>query len=467
MPVAGWLLLLALLLPAQDWPAFRGNNLAGVADPALRLPDKFDASTLRWSVPVPLGRSSPIVIGDAVVVTATEGEDLLVLCFNAGTGKPRWRYRRTRARRGEIDGKRNDPASATPVADGSGVYAFFGDFGLLALELRNGALRWELPLGPFVNNYGLGTSPILTGETVLLQVEQTRGSYLLAVHRRTGKVRWKTERPATIEGWSSPLLTPRGEVVTLSSNGLEAFSVETGKANWLVPAPNAIMIPVPMMHGGSRIIATMRGTATAGGWPDWPKLLSKLDTNADGKIDPEELVKMYTKESFGIADPNRDGFITEPEWNHLINRGVGEFGFTAIDLADRRVVWRQQRGLPYVPSPVVYRNVLYSVRNGGFLIAFDADTGALLKEGRLPDAGGEYFASLVAGDGKLYSASAEGKFTVIRADGANWEVMGSYELGEPVFSTPALAGAGMFMRTKDRLLAYRVTRANTPNAPAR
>lgn len=446
---------LSALALAQDWPAFRGPNSSGLSPTAARLPERFDASTERWNVRVPFGRSSPIVIGKQVILTALHQDQLCVIALDTETGRERWRYRQPRSRQNEIDGKRNDPASSTPAADSSGVYAFFQDFGLVALDIRGGALRWKVPLGPFLNNYGVAASPVLSGESVLLQVDQIRESYLVAMHRRTGTVRWKRPRAASIEGWSTPILTPRGEVVTLSSNGLEAFSSETGDPLWLVPAPDSIMIPVPLLHGAGRIIATMRGAPKAT-FPDWPSTLAELDANGDGKIEPPEIVKRYAIENFGIADPDRDGFITEAEWNRFIRRGVGDFGFTSIDLAGRRINWRHQRSLPYVPSPVVYRDVLYSVRSGGFLLALDANSGAVLKEDRLPDAGGEYLASLVAGDGKLYAFSGEGKVTVIRAAGKDWNVLGSASLDEALAATPAIGADGtMFIRTSQSLRAHR------------
>ena len=438
---------------AQDWPGFRGPNSAGVFPVATKLPAQFDASTLAWSAKVPFGRSSPVAAAGQVILSATEGDLLLVLAFDARTGKLRWRYTRTRMRQNEIDGKRNDPASSTPFVDSTGIYAFFPDFGLVALDPRKGTLLWELALGPFINNYGMAASPVVAGETLFLQIDQTAGSYLLAVNRRTGAVRWKTERRATIEGWCTPILTSRGEVVALSSNGLEAFSAETGVQRWLVPAPNSLMIPVPLLLNRDRIIAVIRGSA-APVFPDWQATLRELDTDGDGNLVPLELVKRYDIESFGIVDSNRDGIITEPEWNAFAARGVGEFGFTSVRLSDQKVLWRYTRSIPYIPSPILYQGVLYSVRSGGILLALDPETGVMIKEARLPEAPGEYFASLIAGDGKVYAASAEGKITVIRP-GHPWEAVASFDLGDSLVATPALGAGVMFVRTGGQLRSYR------------
>jgi outer membrane protein assembly factor BamB len=436
----------------EDWPAFRGRNGAGVSA-AIGLPTRFDDSTnMAWSVAVPLGRSSPIVRGRQLFLTAWEGDKLLVLGFDVRTGKELWRHSLARARQGELDDRNNDPASPTPTVDGEGLYAFFPDFGLAAVSLAGHEL-WRLPLGPFVNNYGMASSPIVDGETVYLQCDQAQGSFLLAVDKRTGGVRWRTARPSTIEGWSTPIVVPdRGELVTLSSNGLQAFDRDTGAVRWTLPASNGIMIPLPIVDG-ERIIATLRGSEEPS-FPTWGDTLLDLDANRDGRLTPDEVEKTYGRQNFGIADPNRDGYITRSEWEMFRSRGVGEFGMTSIRLADRSVIWRRKRGLPYVPSPVVFQGVLYSVRSSGIVTALDAASGELRKEARLPLAGGEYFASPVAADGKVFLASDEGKVSVLKA-GAEWEVLSTNDLREPIAASPALADDAVFVRTRSRLYCFR------------
>jgi outer membrane protein assembly factor BamB len=172
-------------------------------------------------------------------------------------------------------------------------------------------------------------------------------------------------------------------------------------------------------------------------------------------LSPPEITKRFHINNFGIADPDRDGFITQQEWNAFRNRGVGDFGITSIGLKDKKVQWRYTRGLPYVPSPVLYRNVLYWVRTGGILTAIDASTGRLLKEGRSPEALGDYFASPIAADGKLYLANTEGKVSVVRAAGADWEVLRVNDLQEPIAATPAIADNALFVRTHSKLYCFR------------
>src|SRR5207253_9348641 len=117
-------------------------------------------------------------------------------------------------------------------------------------------------------------------------------------------------------------------------------------------------------------------------------------------------------------------------------------------VSEDSIKWRYKRGIPYVPSPVVYQDHLYSVRSGGLILSLDAKTGELRKEGRSPQALGEYFASPVAADDKVFLASAEGKITVLKA-GASWEILEVNDLGDMIFATPAIpAKLSMFAQSQ-------------------
>jgi len=117
-------------------------------------------------------------------------------------------------------------------------------------------------------------------------------------------------------------------------------------------------------------------------------------------------------------------------------------------------MWRYKRSLPYVPSPVLYQGVVYSVRSGGIVTAINAETGQLLKEGRTPDALGDYFASPVAGDGMIYLANSEGKVTVLKAD-PQWHVLASNDLKDSIAASPTIADGAIFIRTQSRLYCFR------------
>ena len=117
------------------------------------------------------------------------------------------------------------------------------------------------------------------------------------------------------------------------------------------------------------------------------------------------------------------------------------------------VRWTYARSLPDVPSPILYEGLLYLVRNGGILTSLDPKAGTLIKQGRLPGAGREYYASPVAADSKLFLLSQEGKLTCVRA-GREWEVLTVSDLGEECMVTPAIGEGRIYVRTRQALLCF-------------
>ena len=173
-----FLLLAASAVFAGDWPQYRGPGGMGIVETPLPVelgPDK----NVAWKTAVPNGGSSPVLTEDRIFLTAYEDEKLYVLCLDRADGRILWRREVPRPRK-EVFNKTHGPASPTPVTDGENVYAFFGDFGLISFG-RDGQERWRLPLGPFANINGHGSSPILADGMLILVVDQNDNSYLMAV----------------------------------------------------------------------------------------------------------------------------------------------------------------------------------------------------------------------------------------------------------------------------------------------
>ena len=184
-----------LLASAEDngWSRFRGPNGTGVAD-AAGLPAEISATkSVVWKTVLPPGYSSPAVSGDRVFVTAHEGDTLLTIALDRATGKEAWRRPSPRDRHEKLD-QRNGPASPTPVTDGKNVYVFFGDYGLISYDFAGREL-WRTPLGPFNNIYGMGGSPVLVEDKVVLVCDQNRGSFAAAFRQSDGREVWRTPRP--------------------------------------------------------------------------------------------------------------------------------------------------------------------------------------------------------------------------------------------------------------------------------
>ena len=460
------LLLLAFLSADGAWMQFRGPNGSGVDSSAVAYPSDFSpVKNVVWKIAVPYGQSSPVISGGRLYLTASEPAKLLTICIDAKTGKELWRREIPRKKQQAIF-RANDPASPTPAADENGVVAFFAEFGMVAYTAE-GKDRWSLPLGPFKNFYGMAASPILAGDMVVQVCDQQKGSFLLAVDRKTGRQLWKTERPAADIGWATPMVLhpPEGpaQLIVLGSTRLDAYYLNTGEPLWWMPVGSGGALGTPVASGGTLLVSTLSSSEPM--LPTFASALTMYDKDHDGRISQDEFkADKDFGEHFGWIDEDSDGFITEKEWNYARTLGTGEYGAIAIDASKARghlepssVQWRFKKNLPYIPAPLVYHDVYYMVRDGGIITSLDPSTGKLLKEGRTRDALGEYYASPVAADNKVFLASVDGKMTVLKA-GGQWEVLAVSDLGDEIHATPALSGGRIFVRTHGSLFCFGAAR---------
>lgn len=453
MRLCGSLLVLTLAAGySADWARFRGPNGSGVGEGS-NLPVEFGpGKNVAWKTAVPFGRSSPIVAGGHVYVTASEGGQLWTLAYDARSGKELWR-RGVKPARNQDTYKANDAASSTPAADGDNVYVFFRDVGLIAYS-HSGEERWRVALGPFDSFYGLTASPIVAGGKVLLLCDQTKGSYLLAVAAATGKTVYRVERPGSGVGWSVPIVH-EDQVIAVGSTRVESYQLGTGERRWWLPLPSMGAMGSPVIAGDA-VIVTAAGSDQP--WlPTFAAVVAARDKDGDGQVSKAEAEEEKDWfEHFGWLDEDGNGKLAAAEWNGAREFGLGEYGAVAIPLNSRgaaTVRWRVKRNLPYVPSPVLYDGVFYMVKDGGIVTSVNPATGETLKQGRAPQAPGQYLASPVAADGKIYMVNEEGLATVIRA-GAQWEPLARNELGEEVYATPAVDGSRLIVRTRGSLYAF-------------
>ena len=166
-------------------------------------------------------------------------------------------------------------------------------------------------------------------------------------------------------------------------------------------------------------------------------------------------------EHFGWIDDNDDKFITDVEWNYIRAMGVGQWGAMSVvpggERAPASISWRLQKNIPYIPAPLLYQDVCYLVKTGGIITSVDPTTGRILKEGRSPGGMGEYFASPVAADGKVFLANTEGKITVLKA-GAEWQVLAVNQIEEGLSATPALSDGRVYIRTRNSIFCFKATK---------
>jgi len=464
-PIVRVSLALAILLPAsasaQEWPRFRGPNGSGTSG-AKSLPSSFGPEeNLRWRAPFVPGHSSPVLGDGTVFVTGANDDSLVVASFDRATGKERWKLLHERARKQEVF-PANGSATPSPTTDGKSVYAFFPELGLLALDAATGEERWSLPLGPFVNFYGMAASPILAGDALVLLCDQKQGSFLLAVDTATGKERWRTERKGMLESWTTPVLYPaeRPEAVAVFGTSFVCgYSLATGQELWRHGSVGYTPVCSPVLWErpeGALLFASVPFQAEGGGFPTFAALCADADKDKDGKLVKGELVSIGWADHFGWLDANHDAFVDAPEWT-VIADGMSskDYGLVAFSVGakEAKEIWRHKRGLPGIASPLVADGVLYLVKAGGMLTTLDAASGKELGFQRLEQASGEYDASPVAADGKLFLASQEGRITVLSA-GPEPKVLSSCDLAETIHATPAIGDGALFVRTDAALYCF-------------
>jgi outer membrane protein assembly factor BamB len=456
-----------------DWSRFRGPNGTGISNtsglPAEFGPDK----NVVWKTTVPSGHSSPVLTDTRIFMTGAEGQKLFVLALDRATGKELWRQEVPRRNSERLENV-NGPASPSPVTDGERVFAFFQSFGLIGFT-ADGKELWRMPLGPFNMFYGFGASPILVDGTLILPVDQDTGSYLLGVDPRTGKQRYKIDRPGVISGYSTPTVyQPKDggkQILIPESFQLSAYDARDGRRVWWVRGLACEMKSVVSIEGD---------TAWINGWgfpqnqpgtqvPTIPfeEGLKVYDKNKDGVIAEDEVTggppaldKMLSpKYGFPAFDGNRNHQLDAGEWGVMRSMLAAENGLLAIklggkgDVTEGAIKWKYQRPVPQVPSTLVYKGVLFMVNDSGILLSIDPNTGNVIKQGRLKGAIDKYFASPVGADGKVFLVSQDGTASVVDAKG-EWEILSVNPLGDEVFATPAIADGKIYLRTKSTLYAF-------------
>ncbi len=434
---------------AENWPQWRGPRGNGVSLER-GLPVKWgDEENVAWTAQLTgLSVSTPIIHGDRVFVTSQAGRGqlregnhptlmrgeetpserslgeaasaspaqgpvtFLVEAFDRGSGRRLWEYRvRAEAPEGgELPPvhRKHNLASPSPATDGERVYAWFGTGQLVALDSA-GKLVWERNLAkdysPFDIPWGHSASPTVYEDSLILLCDHESASYLLALDKRTGREKWKTDRGQGLRSYSTPTVVPGpagDELVVNSSERLEGYDPKTGKPLWFLVEPNQFPIPVPSFADG--IIYTSRG---------------------------------YRSGPFMAIRPGARGDLKGSE--HLL--------------------WHVPTGAPYVSSVVHYQGVVYMASDAGVVQAVDAKTGERLFQGRT---GGVFSAAPVAGDGKIYFVSETGEAFVIAAK-REFEILAQNPMNARFLASPAISGGLLFLRSDDRLIA--IGSASGPTSP--
>lgn len=444
---------------AEDWPRFRGINGSGVSA-STALPARFGpGENLVWKLAVGTGHSSPVVADGRIYLTSIEQEKLFTLCIEFETGKLLWKREAPRTRQ-EIFDKRNNAASPSPVVDGKDVYVFFPEFGLLSYT-RDGKERWRFPMGPFDNFYGMGASPIIAGNNIVLVCDQTRGSFVIAIDKETGRPRWKRPRTEAVSGHSTPILHD-GLIIAPGSFRMDAYDPRSGESIWWVYGLASEMKSVPISDGKTVFINGYNMPENDPGRqvavPAFDEVLAKSDANKDGYLQKDELDDR-TKKYFDYIDYDHDAKLSREDWRIYSASMAAENGLLAVDSSgkgDRTgngIRWKFHRSIPQLPSTVLYDGILYMVNDGGILTTLDPATGSVHKQARLRTVPERIFSSPVAGDGKVYFVSQQCAVTVLKA-GKEHEILAVNALESECSATPALVNNRILLRTREWLYAF-------------
>ncbi len=450
---------------AQDVSYFRHDH--GVAKGAQALPDDFekDAKQL-WRTPLDKGHSTPCVCGDSIFLTTFQAEEkeLATVAIDRVTGRIKWK-RTVPTKKLEAFHATGSPATATPACNGSQVFSFFGSYGMLCYDL-DGKLLWERRMGPFQDEFGACSSPILVNKMVILNEDHDLDSFIIAIDPLTGETIWKVPREDATRSYSTPIVLERNggkEILVAGSLQLSAYDPTTGMKRWWFNGLSRILDSTPVIQDGVVYIASW----TPGGDPSdriamepFSDALGKYDKNEDKVISKEELPSgSPVMDRFFRIDLDQNEKLEESEWNRhsavferAQNVAIAIEPGTSGELTSRFVKWTVTRGLPTVPSSVVYEGVMTMVKDSGIVTLVDVSTGEMLHQGRA-EGRGNYYSSLVAGDGKVFMASESGVMTIFKA-GREWKILSSHDFGERMMATPVISKGVMFIRTEEALYSF-------------
>jgi outer membrane protein assembly factor BamB len=351
------------------------------------------------------------------------------------------------------------------------VYVYFGSAGLFAYDFE-GHQQWHKPIPLGVVRHGSGTSPIVAGGKLVLNVDQEgMKSFLIAIDPATGETLWQRPRPLCFSSHTTPAHRKAedgaDEIIVAGSVRLVAYDVADGSERWSVRGLEAISIcPSPAL-GGGKVFATSLSLGE-GRLPTFDELLRQSDKNGDGRISYAESTGI-ARDVFDVLDADHDGQLTRQEWERYSDlfRQAGSGLFAARlpvagergDLTDTHVLWRHAKNTPVIASPLADGSGhVFVIRGGGLASCFDAQTGEPLYESKRLAAPGEYFASPIgAADGKVYVCSANGVVSVIEgAFTRGAKTVAKNDLGEGIEATPGIAGDTLYVRTAEHLWAFGV-----------
>lgn len=390
--------LQASLVLAEDWPMWRGPRGDGISQEA-NVPTTWSPTeNIAWKAKLPgRGLSSPIVLGNAVFLTAClekTGERVL-LRINAQDGNIVWQTA-VHAGQPENQHKFNTSASSTPVSDGKRVYCVFVDDEKMVVAAvdRDGQVAWKQSPGAYFSKHGFAASPVLCPFGLLINGHQDGKAFVVMLDPETGGERWRYQPEIDQRSFSTPVVLPedesgRQQIILCGANRTLALDPETGSVVWFTEGPTEKVVCTPSVGQGM--------VFAFGGSPE-------------------------TK-AFAVR---------------LGGRG---------DISKTHIEWRRERAMPYVPSPLLYGDCLHVIDDAGIYSCLDPTSGNALTQKRR---GGNTYSSPVGVADRVYLFEDSGRCTVIENE-PGFQVVAVNELGEMVQTTPAITDGSLFVRGEEHL----------------
>jgi outer membrane protein assembly factor BamB len=402
-----WVWLFAALpssSTAENWPCWRGPRLDGTSHEQ-GVPVHWSAtSNIVWKTALPgVGHASPIVWADRVftVTALLDTQERVLLCLDRRTGKILWRKTVVTA---PLEKKHslNSHASSTPATDGQRVYVAFLDQREMVVAAYDfaGHQQWLARPGPFQSMHGFCSSPILYRDKVIVNGDHDGDSYLVALDRADGKTIWKTPRENHTRSYCVPIireLAGRTQMILSGDKCVASYDPNDGSRHWIIDGPTEQFVASIVYNERARLLFV------TGGFPDHHILAVRPD-----------------------------------------GRG---------NVTDTKIVWRTNKGVAYVPSPISAGDYFLVVSDSGVAHCFEAASGKLLWQERM----GEHHASLVSAGGRVYFLNDEGVMNVV-APGPYFVPVARNELGEKTFASPAISAGQLFLRGDKHLFCIGETR---------
>ena len=410
--------LLTISVQAENWPQWRGPRMDGRSNDK-GFPTKIDASNTRWKTELPgEGHASPIVWNDRVFVVAcvAETEERVLICLDRASGKVLWQQTVIKAPVESIH-RLNSRASSTPATDGERVFTSFLDNaetdqtrainashppgkgevpkGTVVVSAHDfsGKPLWQVRPGLFSSKHGFCSSPIIFKDKVIVNCDHDGDGYIVALARETGKELWRIARPGNTRSYCIPIireLAGRTQMVLSGSKCITSYDPNDGKLIWSIDGPTEQYV-ASLVHSEQTGWLYMTG-----GFPDHHLMAIRPD-------------------------------------------GTG-------NVTQSHVQWHTNKGVAYVPSPIIEGKFFLIVSDSGIGHCFDAKTGDIVWEERMK----EHHASLTSAEGQVYFINDFGTVRTVKP-GANYECLAESELGEKVFASPALSDGELFIRGEKTL----------------